>query len=219
MTDKSILQQSWFAQLESQNLNEAQIESTKNGLTIIVDNMAEYREAAMHVKANGDLSPKGKQVKINDLAQTTENRLAGFVNPELAQLDKRIAETEKETRPQRPDGDPVVEFLKQREVRDRLVDMDELKIVGLYQSLATSGKDDRSMVAIEESPVAFPLISDTAILAAGKAARGARHNPKSKELLEQLKSMRSMLSAAYNSARAELGLKDGSLEAIAAGTA
>ena len=214
-----LMQQAWFAQSESNNLNEVQIKSTKKGLTHIVDNMAEYREDVTHVKANGDLSPNGKQVKINDLAQTTENRLAGFVNPELAQLDKRIAELEEKTRPQQPAGDVVLEFLRQREIRDRLVDMDELKIVGLYQSLATSGKDDLAMRAIEESPAAFPLISDAAILAAGKAARGERHNPKSKELLEQLKSMRSMLSAAFNSARAELGLKDGSLEAIAAGTA
>ncbi len=218
MTD-DLMQQAYFAQSESNNLNEAQIESTKKGLTLIVNNMAEFRTALSHINGDGDLSPGGKQTKINDLAQTTENRLTGFVNPKLDQLDKRIAETEKEARPQRPDGDPVVEFLRQREIRDRLVDMDELKIVGLYQSLATSGKDDLVMRSIEESSAAFPLISDAVILAAGKAARGERHNPKSKELLEQLKSMRSILSAAYNSARAELGLKDGSLEAIAAGTA
>ena len=83
-----------------------------------------------------------------------------------------MAELQHELRPQRPATDPVQQFLVEKEIREALQGMDELEVRVLYEDLAVTGRDDMTMLAVENAPASFPLISDPAILDAGKRGRG-----------------------------------------------
>lgn len=214
---EDILMQASMLQLEESDLNKEQIESARATVTQIAGVMTEYREARGHIAANGRLSPEGKQTDLADLQTTTDNRLAQIVNPRLDSLEARIAELEFQTRPQQPDTDPVLELLRQQEVRTMLAKhheyRDELQLRAYYNELAISGENDLVMRSIEQSPI--PLISDPSILEAGKRARGERTNADAARTLRQLRSILSTIQSAFVGARAELNLPDLTLTALA----
>jgi hypothetical protein len=169
-----------------------------------------------HILKDDAYSDSGRRTRVATLGSDTLERLDQVTRSEIASLDKRIAELEILLRPQRPATDPVEEKLAQQEIRKLLRQKSELEIIVLFQELAVTGKDDLTMRAIEDAPQAFRLISDPAIIAAGRRARAERHDPNSAKLLSQLKSWRSILSAAYETAKAELDLPSSFLENISA---
>jgi len=198
------MQQQWFESLNQQNLSDEQLNQAKEQLTNINSAMAEFRTAAAHIRADARLSKEGQAADLGALAQQAADRLEHVVD--LGALDRRIAELGERLRPQAPDTDPVLQHLREREVRDLLRDKDELEVIGLYEELAVNARDDLSMRAIESAPASFPLISDPAILEGGKRARAERQSPDAAKTLRQLKAMRSTLESALNTARAELNL-------------
>ncbi|MET0106196.1 MAG: hypothetical protein ABW072_13795, partial [Sedimenticola sp.] len=164
-------------------------------LTKLAIHAESHQQNAAHIRNDARLSPEGKTADLGALKTQTYERLEHTMNPYLDKLKERVAVIEERIRPQDPE-EPLLEYLKQRELRDQLRQMDELRIMELYQALAVSGDDDLCMRAIENSPPAFPLISDKALLANGKRARGLRGSPESAQRLAQLRQVRAMVEAA-----------------------
>ncbi|MES9957103.1 MAG: hypothetical protein ABW086_08640 [Sedimenticola sp.] len=187
----------WLEQMARQQLDTSLINEADDVLTKLAIHAERHQQNAAHIRNDARLSPEGRQADLGALRTQSYERIEHTVNPYIAQLKERVAVIEERLRPQDPE-EPLLEYLKQRELRDQLRQMDELKIMELYQALAVSGDDDLCMRAIENSPPAFPLIADKALLADGKRARGLRGSPESAQRLEQLRQVRAMVDAAVD---------------------
>ncbi|MEJ1339419.1 MAG: hypothetical protein RPU34_10410 [Candidatus Sedimenticola sp. (ex Thyasira tokunagai)] len=212
MTMHDIQQQQYLEMLANSRMNEAQIKSARTVLEDIGACLPGYHEQRTHIMNDDRLSDAGKGNDLATLSQGTYENIKRLTTTEIKQLDKRIAELEYVLRPQAPNTDTVVEHLKQKEVRDLLRKKDELETMALYEELAVSGTNDLVMRAIEEAPL--PLISDQSIIEAGRRARAERQSPEEATLLTQLKQWRSIVDGRLNSARAELGIADDTLQVI-----
>lgn len=209
------MQQQYFEVLARSRLNKKQIENATTMLDKINTMMKEFHEAIAHIRNDGRLSPEGQRADIATTRQNFNERLKQLTDTELSSLVDRIAELELSLRPQGRNNNPVVEQMQQEEVRRLIAHKDELEIMEQYQEAAVSADSDLIMRSIEESP--FPLISDPKIIEAGKRARAEREDPKSAEMLVQLRQWLSTISSAVGSAQAELKIQDDSIEMIAAG--
>ena len=208
-------------ELLQSGLNAAQREKAQETVDALAAAMDEHREAARHITSDTLLNDAGKKVHAAQLATTTDSRITRIGSNRIESLDRRIAELEVLVKPQDPANDPMIELLKQQEIR-ALVSVhpdfsDELKLTAFYIGLSVDGSNDLAMRAIENAPI--PLITDPSILESGKATRGARQSEESSRTLKQLKSVRSTISATVNAYRSELNLIDLTLERVAAGTA
>jgi len=199
-----ILQQQFFESLAQSRLNEEQVKTAKTLVTSLSDIMANFRKDKLQIMNNGRLSDSGKQTDLANLQNRTHDHLVQFMDTDIEKLNHRIGELTYQLRPQEPSKDITLDFLRQQEVRQLLGDKDELVLMGMYQELAISGKNDLIMRAIEEAPI--PLISDQSILEAGKQARTEREDPESAELLHQLKHLSATIESAFNSYSAELNI-------------
>ena len=206
MSEFDIIQQSWFDEMEASALNEVLIEDAKRNLKRIADVVDDHRSTSAHINADADLSGKGRANRLGELANESAERLERIVANQLNDLDRAIGDLQDKVRPQSPASDPVLEHLREREIRDQLRTMDAIEVIGLYLDLAQSGRDDATMRAIEDAPAAFPLISDSAVLEQGKRARGVRQSPTVAGELAVLKRLRATLESARDTARASLGL-------------
>ena len=215
MTTESTLLDMAFAQSEQTALNEQQLELARQRREQVLTIMAIYNTAKAHVLADGDLSPKGQESRIAQLREEAEHKLQALETEAIRNsLDKRIADEEYQLRPQDPDSDPVLEFLKQQEVRQALQSVDPLTIMEQYLAYATDGSNDLFMRAVENAPM--PILQPD-VVTKGRQARAERQAPERKQLLAQLKQMRSNLAATISAARTELGLSDLTITKIAEG--
>nr|BDD47602.1 hypothetical protein 9 [Gammaproteobacteria bacterium] len=208
-----IMQQQYFEMLARSQLNEAQIASAKETLSKSKEIMDKHHEAKAHINNDARLSAQGKEADLAVLSQGTYEQLKNTLGAEMNSLDKRIGELTYQLRPQAPSKDSVVEELRQQEVRAHLREMDALKVLELYESLAVSGDNDLVMRAVEEAP--FPLIDNPEIIVAGQRSRAERNDPKSAKLLVQMKQWRSVIEGALNTAQAELGIAEDYLQRVA----
>ena len=210
-----LISQQLFYQLENSNLNKTQIEQGKETLTKIENIMSDFRSEKARISQDGDLSKQGQATKLAGLSATTGEQLQNIIHHELATFDSRIAQLSEQIRPQNPSSNELLEHAMQKEVRDKLYSMDPLEVLGLYKDLSISGADDLTMRAIEQAPASFPLIDDPAVIEAGREARGRRQRKEEAELLDQLKSWRATIEAAYMTAKSELNLPDLTIEEMA----
>ncbi|MEJ1372724.1 MAG: hypothetical protein RPU52_00420 [Candidatus Sedimenticola sp. (ex Thyasira tokunagai)] len=209
--------QQWLEQLAREQLDSSLINEADDVLTKLALIGESHLASTQHIHDDARLSPEGKIADIGALKVQTHDRIERSVRPYIAQIKERIAIIEERIKPQDPD-DPLLEHLKQREVRDRLTETDELKRMELYQSLAVSGEDDLCMRAIENAPNSFPLITDKALLMDGKRARALRGSPESSVKLKQLRQVRATVEAAIDKVMVVLELDSpiAQLEQVAA---
>ena len=201
----SVIQQAHNHMMDQSDMSEAQQGNLKAILGRIDTLLEDYARQAAQIRSNGKLSKEGQESELADLRQTAHESLSRISDAEAEKLDKRMVDLQHELRPQPPATDAVLQFMVEKEIRERLQGMDELELRVLYEDLAVTGRDDMTMLAIENAPASFPLISDPAILDAGKRGRGARQSPESAKILEQITSWRGILGSAVASARAQIG--------------
>ena len=204
----SVIQQAHGHMLDQSNMSEAQQASLKGVLGRIDALLEDYAREASQIRSNGKLSSTGQASELADLQQTAQESLARISDTEASKLDERMVALQHELRPQPPASDPVLQFLVEREIRRHLQDKDQLEVIALYQELAVTGADDMTMLAIENAPASFPLISDPGTLDAGKRGRGARQSPESAKLLKQITQWRGILASAVANAKAQIGGAD-----------
>ena len=201
----SVLQQVRSHLIEQSSMNEAQRQNVKDTIERLETVVSDYAREAAHIRADGDLTGQGQARRLADLRENSLQRLHTIVDSEVVSLTKRMGELENELRPQPPASDPVLQFLKEQEIRTLLRDKDELEVRVAYQEWAVTGKDDDAMRAIENAPQAFPLITDPSILNAGQRGRAARHSPEAAQLLKQMREWLGILNSAVAQAKASIG--------------
>lgn len=211
---KDLLQTALLQSLETQGLNEAQLENARKEIEGIAEAMAIYRRDLAAIRSNNHLSRDGVRAQEGALREQTADKLDRATQQTLKTLDRRIAEEQTNLTPQPPAADPILNQLQQQEIRNELyrryeLPGDELRLIADYQAWAVEAGHDDLMRAVEGAP--FPMISDPAILEAGRQARASRQSPERAVMLRQLKARRSGLEAALNTALSELGLPTDSL--------
>ncbi|MES9887280.1 MAG: hypothetical protein ABW140_10740 [Candidatus Sedimenticola sp. 6PFRAG1] len=189
--------QQWLEQMARAQLDSSLINEADDVLTKLAIHAESHQQSVQHIRNDARLSPEGKLADLGALKTQTHDRIERTVKPYISQLRERMAVIEERLRPQDPE-EPLLEYLQQREMRDQLREVDELKRMELYQTLAVSGDDDLCMRAIENAPMAFPLITDKVLLADGRRARALRGSPESAAKLEQLRQVRALVEAAID---------------------
>jgi len=210
----------WLEMLSQQQVSTALISEADDTLTKLALIVERHRQQATHINGDGRLSHEGKTADLAQLAQSTAESLEREGSSYLEALDQRILELEEMARAQEPEAaNPVLEFLKQQEVRTHLLEVSELEILERYQSAAESGLDDLFMRSVEQAPTSFSLISDPEILEAGRRARGMRSKPELAGKLQELRATRGTVSAAVDTGLAVSGIAPVTrqLEAVAGG--
>lgn len=215
---EDILVKSIEMELLNNQLNESQRERAMETVNKLTEVMDEFRTALQHIKNDGRLSPQGKMGDVANLKQQTDSRLSKIGDDRLSQLDARINELVYLTRPQPPETDPQLEFMRQQECRAMLKETyrDELELQSYYVQISISGENDLAMRSIEQSPV--PMLSDKTVLENGRRTRGERQSPENSTILRQLKSVRNTIQATVNGYRTELNLPDPTIENIGQAT-
>lgn len=216
----SVLQQTRNHLLDQSDLNEAQRAAVKEVEKRVDALQADYAKEKGLIENDGDRSVQGREKDLATLKQDFAARLQRITDSEVSQIATRLAELEVQLQPQPPATDPVVQELREQEIRSLLRDKPELMIIADYQAWAVEGGNDLAMQAIENSPAFAPLIGDPSILEAGKRGRAARQSPEAAALLKQLRQRQALLRNIVQSAQAQIGLPaDDPIALIAAGKA
>lgn len=202
--------------LDQAELSESQQEQVKAIEKSVDVLLADFSTAVTQISNDLRLSPEGRASDLGALRQNTTERLQRLTDSEVKAVKTRLAEMEAQLRQQPPSTDPTVQFLAERECRDLMRGRDELLLTVDYQTWAIEGAHDLEMLAIENSPAAFPLISDPSILAAGARARALRHSPEAAKALAKLRGMQAVLQNIAGQANAAIGLPDDDPTALTA---
>lgn len=170
--------------------------------------MEEYRREVRTIRGSGDYTRQGADAKIAEMSRSYRDRILQFMRSRINNRRGALEQAEKSLQTRRePDGDPTLQYWREREVREILRDMDPMEAVSVYLAAASSGKDPLLEAAIESAPRIRPLVSDE-ILEKAREARAERLAPEVAARIRDLGVAISTLESARSGAIAELGLPD-----------
>lgn len=176
--------------LASQNIDSDMVAGAQKLLarqeSVVNDAVAKVKA----IQASDALTAKGKfeqSQKIALDAKTTleaAHREADGYRQHIAQLEGQLR-----VRPSSKE-DALVQYLRDREIRDYYRQKDPVVVQGTYQSAIAGGHDELA-AALENAPPGAELLKPD-VKAQGLAARAERQNP---EVAAKLKSLRTVLDA------------------------
>lgn len=168
--------------IKPQNLkhyDDSAVSKLINALTLILDERNAKIDATM---ASNHLTKAGKEAKVAEL-----NMEANVAIGEVGKDVSFEALTEQINREMKPSdlktGDPVMDYLQQKEYRDHLRGLDPLEVQVLYRAATESGDDPLLEAAVENAPPQMPLV-EAEIIDQGKLLRSMRINPALVEKME-----------------------------------
>ena len=99
--------------------------------------------------------------------------------------------------------DPVLKFLQEREIRDRLTGMTEAQILSLYGDSLFEGGNDLLLDAILDAPAGFEILSED-ILSSLRLIKAKRLNPDLKEQIDTVQDFKSKTMHIFTLIKEEL---------------
>jgi hypothetical protein len=129
--------------------------------------------------------------------------LAKIESETMPVLEKRIELAKADLKFDKPPTDAVLDFLIQREIRDRLQGMDSAVIYARYIEAAIDGSDPALEKAVENWPPSFQPLT-TQQLAKGREERAKRQFPDKVFELQALEDLLSLYRGAISGAKQEL---------------
>ena len=115
----------------------------------------------------------------------------------IEQLEAKLSED-----PQ-ANGDRLLRFLKEREVRDRLAGMTESQILSHFEKSLMEGSNQLLLDAILNAPPGFEMLSPK-LLQRLKRVRGKHYYPEVVAQLESMQNMSAIIDKMFNIVRAEI---------------
>ena len=115
----------------------------------------------------------------------------------IEQLEAKLSED-----PQ-ANGDRLLRYLKEREVRDRLAGMTESQIISHFEKSLMEGSNQLLLDAILNAPPGFEMLSPK-LLKKLKRVRGKHYYPEVVAQLESMQNMSAIIDKMFNIVRAEL---------------
>jgi hypothetical protein len=115
---------------------------------------------------------------------------------------------------QLPASDPVLAYLREREIRDRLQGKTGLELQLIYEEAGAKGNDIVQTAIENDLFTSLPA----EILAAGKQARAMRLDPETAAKVRDLQTVNKVFEDTIQLAQAELGISDDVTAAVASGT-
>jgi hypothetical protein len=100
-------------------------------------------------------------------------------------------------------GDRLLRFLKEREVRDRLAGMTESQILSHFEKSLMEGSNQLLLDAILNAPPGFEMLSPE-LLQKLKRVRGKHYYPEVVAQLESMQNMSAIIDKMFTIVRAEL---------------
>jgi len=165
----------------------------------VVNNAAARRQK---VNQDANLSPEGKRQKIQEVAEDTAKRIDAVL-PDQQGLESQIQSIEAEMQEPQPDPQDVSAQMRQREIRDRLYQMDEASRLNLYLKANESDSDPELIQAVENAPEAFPVVPAERVQEQ-KAIRIARKFPKQTAQLKDYRLYAQLLQQAAEFGKRQL---------------
>lgn len=99
--------------------------------------------------------------------------------------------------------DPILKFLQQREVRDRLTGMTEAQILSVYGDSLFEGGNDLLLDAILDAPPGFEILSED-ILSSLRLIKARKLNPELKEQIDTVQDLKSKTMHIFTLIKEEL---------------
>lgn len=118
----------------------------------------------------------------------------------IEKIELKLSDTE--DRPEK-DEDPLLKFLQEREIRDRLTGMTEAQILSLYGDSLFEGSNDLLLDAILNAPVGFEILSED-ILSSLRLIKAKKLNPDLKEQIEAVQDFKSKTMHIFTLIKEEL---------------
>jgi hypothetical protein len=103
-------------------------------------------------------------------------------------------------------GDRLLNFLKEREIRDRLAGMTESQILSHFEKSLLEGSNQLLLDAILNAPPGFEMLSPK-LLKKLKRVRGKHYYPEAVAQLESMQDMNAIIVKMFTMVRAELEKK------------
>lgn len=161
-----------------------------------------FDREAQAVERDDRLTSKGKAERLAELARESLKRvdvlrvrLYDSIESDLAELQKQAAS------PTRKPGD-IEQLMLEREVRDRLLQMDDARRIEVLQSAIESG-DSLTVESILSAPKIVPLVPDE-IAAEARQRWYARQNPELAGQLEDAVVARDVLQSNFTGIKTAL---------------
>lgn len=189
-------------QLENKGIPDPMIAGLNEHLGQVADSMTRFRTGKGRLKASNDYNAEGLKRRIAEVAQAAANELLGIQNSAHGYSDN-IKQMEDNLKPTERPTDSTLAFLEEKEVRERLADLDELQLQIKYQTACGEGGHGADLIAaaVENDPM--PRLSRD-VIDEGKQARGRRTNPAEAKKLQQVIQVRAVLFDAIQEAMGEL---------------
>ena len=99
--------------------------------------------------------------------------------------------------------DPILKFLQEREIRDRLTGMTEAQILSLYGDSLFEGGNDLLLDAILNAPIGFEILSED-ILSSLRIIKAKKLNPDLKEQIDTVQDLKSKTMHIFTLIKEEL---------------
>lgn len=169
-----------------------------------------YENRVQQINGNPDLTDSGKKRLRMEAAQKAAEELDNLRRSAKG-YDEHILQLQEAIKPQTPQGDAVLQHLQEREIRDRLREVDPLVARTMYLEAANNGDDDALMYAMENAPKAFPVLMGTDVqqlIDEGMQKRAERQSPEQAKKLAELLRVRRALDSAIANVRSKLALPE-----------
>lgn len=168
----------------------------------LMELVTKFDRQAQVVEQDERLTSKGKAERLAELARESLKRvdvvrvrLYDSIESDLAELQKQAAS------PTRKQGD-IEQLMLEREVRDRLLQMDDARRIEVLQSAIESG-DSLTVESILSAPKIVPLVPDE-IAAEARQRWYARQNPELAAQIEDAVVARDVLQSNFTGIKTAL---------------
>jgi hypothetical protein len=152
----------------------------------------EFETQVLAVERDGRLTEVGKAEKVKELAGQALKNLEKWQGMSLPAVEKKLADLE--TRfgaAGRKEGASLEQMFLAREVRDRLLAMDESERINTFWNAIQAG-DALTVQAILDAPRIRPIVPDE-MLAQGRSEWQRRQSPELAEQVEDLRQLHGIL--------------------------
>lgn len=150
-----------------------------------LDHFLEKELAA--IEANSELDERGKKRARREVIEQAGRKLEVIKAKSNNSALSEAAEAKLMDAPLEKD-EPVLKFLREREIRDRLLNMTEAQILSLFGETLFDGSNPLLMDAILNAPAGFEMLSASSL----KRMRQARAKKRPPEITAEPDSVRSL---------------------------
>ena len=213
----TVQQAAFWAQIDSQNLAEAQAEKLKQLVENVATAVTEYGNARVAANTDSELSQAGVKAAVRRAAERAAAVVKGQTDPFIKEMETRagvLANSLANSVKGEPD---VITTMLIQERRALLADMkDGLLVQQIYASCCENGTDELTCRAVETAPQ-FMKLATPDLIEMGRATRAARMNPDMASELEKVRFQRELAAMSRNGALRELSQLDDSIAEQAKG--